>query len=165
MNHRLKMDVFNRHTRIINAPLLHISEILATLGTDEDRVWPIGKWPRMKFHQGMEIGAIGGHGPIRYSIKSKIPGREIVFQFIKPKGFHGTHGFTIEEVTASKTRITHTIEMHTSILGFLQWMLVIRWLHDDLIEDAFDKIENQATTSNKKSQWSIWVKLLRFILK
>ncbi|MEM1323749.1 MAG: hypothetical protein AAGG75_26040 [Bacteroidota bacterium] len=26
--------------------------------------------------------------------------------------------------------------------GILAWLLAVRWLHDALIEDAFDKVEN-----------------------
>ncbi|NNF35382.1 MAG: hypothetical protein HKN68_14830 [Saprospiraceae bacterium] len=128
------MKVLNRHTRIIKAPIHKTSEILLTLGTVEDRVWPIGKWPRMIFHQGMDIGALGGHGPIRYTIKSKTPGKSIEFQFVKPKGFHGTHGFNIEGASESTTQITHTIEMNTSFIGYMQWLLAIRWLHGDIQE-------------------------------
>jgi hypothetical protein len=44
------------------------------------------------------------------------------------------------------------------------WLMAIRPLHDALIEDAFDKLENQLTNESKTSPWSWWVKFLRRLL-
>ena len=45
-------------------------------------------------------------------------------------------------VRKEKTEIKHTIDMNTYGKGTLMWTLVIRPLHNALIQDAFDKIEN-----------------------
>ncbi len=45
----------------------------------------------------------------------------------------------------------------------LTWPLVIRWLHDALIEDAFDKTENHFLSQKKVTSWSAWVKFLRWL--
>ena len=55
--------------------------------------------------------------------------------------------------------------MKTSIMGAIKWLLVVRWLHDALIEDAFDKIQNQLVQQQKKTEWSFWVKILRVVMK
>ncbi|WP_232730403.1 hypothetical protein [Lacinutrix sp. Bg11-31] len=52
--------------------------------------------------------------------------------------------------------------MNTStIKAMLLWIAVVRWLHDALIEDAFDKIENSHSEEKKVTKHSIWVHLLR----
>ena len=51
--------------------------------------------------------------------------------------------------------------MKTSGWATLKWVLAIRWLHDAFIEDAFDKVENNLSGSNKRTEWSKWVIFLR----
>lgn len=51
--------------------------------------------------------------------------------------------------------------MNTSFKATLLWVFVIRWLHDALIEDAFDKVENYFTTNKKVTNYNFWVKRLR----
>ena len=55
--------------------------------------------------------------------------------------------------------------MQTNLVGTLQWKTFIRVLHDALIEDAFDKVENYFSSEKKKTEWSGWVKFLRMLLK
>jgi len=50
-----------------------VVELLNTLSTDNDKIWPKEKWPAMKFKGGINIGAKGGHGPIRYSVEKYNP--------------------------------------------------------------------------------------------
>jgi len=38
---------------------------------------------------------------------------------------------------------------------------MIRWLHDALIEEAFDKVENYFTGNKKITPYNPWVKFLR----
>lgn len=159
------MKVTNIHSRIINHPIEKVAELLSTLATPEDKVWPFEKWPKMKFKEGMKIGAKGGHGPIRYTIEDIQKGESVLFRFSKPSGFDGTHGFTLEEIDTNKSKITHTIEMNTHGIGTLTWSLGVRQLHDALAEDAMDKIENYFSKEKKTTEWSLWVKTLRAILK
>ena len=144
------MKVTNIHSRIINQPIDKVADLLSTLATPEDRVWPFEKWPKMKFKEGMKIGAKGGHGPIRYSIEELKNGESILFRFSKPKGFDGTHGFKLEPVDENSSRITHTIKMTTRGIGSLTWSLGVRPLHDALAEDALDKLENHFLKIKRK---------------
>jgi len=159
------MKVTNVHSRIINQPINKVASLLKTLATPEDKVWPFEKWPRMKFKDGMKVGAKGGHGPIRYTIEELKQDESILFRFSKPDGFDGTHGFNLEAIENGQSRITHTIEMTTSGIGMLTWSLGVRPLHDALAEDALDKVENYFSKEKKKTEWSLWVKTLRTILK
>jgi anaerobic C4-dicarboxylate transporter len=64
-----------------------------------------------------------------------------------------------------QTDIKHSILMQTKGTDTFLWLFVIRWLHDALIEDAFDKVENQFSEKKKKTPWNQWVKFLRSIFK
>lgn len=158
------MKVINIHKRIIHQPKGKITELMETLSTEKDKVWPFEKWPKMKFKKGKYEGANGGHGPIRYTIKKYIPGKLIQFEFTNPKGFHGIHKFETIELLDNKTELIHTIDMITSGVGTLTWMIGVRYLHDALIEDLFDKIENEFDNHNKRTAWSFWVRFLRKLL-
>lgn len=155
------MKVLNVHKRILNQSKKEVSDILATLATDNDRIWPNEKWPAMKFRDEIKIGAKGGHGPIRYTIEKLNPKEIIQFRFSKPHGFNGIHKLELIELSQEMTEIKHTIDMNTSGKGTLIWIFVIRPLHNALIEDGFDKLENNFIDYKKSSKWSFWVKFLR----
>lgn len=160
-----KMRVINIHKRIINQPKEKVSELLRTLSTENDKIIPTDKWSAMKLNEGLKEGSKGGHGPIRYTVQKYNPDELIQFEFTKPKGFNGIHRFEITELENDKTELKHTIEMNTTGTGILTWSIAIRWLHDAFMEDAFDKVENHFLTEKKKTEWNIWVKVLRRILK
>ena len=155
------MKVLNIHKRIIDQPKNKVVEMIKTLSTEEDRIWPSEKWPAMKFREGLKIGAKGGHGPIRYLVETYQPSEVIQFRFSKPNGFNGIHKFEVNELTDAKTEIKHTIDMNTAGKGTLSWILGIRSLHNALIEDAFDKLENNFSENKKTTSWNFWVRFLR----
>jgi len=159
------MKVLNIHKRIINQPKEKVSELLGTLSTKNDKIWPYEKWPAMKFQKGLVEGANGGHGPIRYSLEKYEPRKFIQFAFSKPMGFNGIHKFEILELENGKTELKHTIDMDVVGKGLLVWIIAIRPLHNALLEDALDKVENQYLKEKRKTEWTIWVKILRKILK
>tara|TARA_B110000003_G_scaffold84360_1_gene86374 strand:+ start:157 stop:657 length:501 start_codon:yes stop_codon:yes gene_type:complete len=155
------LKVFNIHKRVINQSKNKIEEILNTLSYDNDLIWPKEKWPAMKFKGRIKVGAKGGHGPIRYLVEEYNPNEIIQFRFSKPNGFNGIHKFEINELSKEKTEIKHTIDMNTYGKGTLMWTLVIRPLHNALIQDAFDKIENNFSKTLKLTKWNFWVRFLR----
>jgi len=159
------MKIINIHKRIINQPKSALDTVISTLSSKEDKVWPTKNWPRMKLDQGLQEGSKGGHGPIRYFVQKYIPNQLIQFQFTDPKNFVGIHKFEIESLNLEQTQIMHTIDMDAKGVGILTWSIGIRWLHDALIEDAFDQIENHFSTEKKNSEWNLWVKTLRLFLK
>ena len=159
------MRVINIHKRIIQQPKEKIALIFDSLSTKNDQLWPKEKWPPMIFKKGLTEGAIGGHGPIKYSIIKYIPENLIEFKFLKPNGFLGIHKFEIIEIEKEKTVLKHTINMTVSGKGIFAWYIVIKWLHDALLEDCLDKVENNFLTDNKKTKWNLWVIVLRKILR
>ncbi|MCI2229624.1 hypothetical protein MC378_10650 [Polaribacter sp. MSW13] len=155
------MKVLNIHKRIVNQPKNKVTEILKTLSLSNDKIWPKENWPEMKFNGGIKVGAKGGHGPIRYKVEIHNPAKVILFRFSKPVGFNGIHKFEINESEKNKTEIKHTIDMHAKGKGLLIWIFVIRPLHNALIEDAFDKLENNFSENKKATKWNTWVKFLQ----
>ena len=125
------MKVLNRHSRRLHHSPESLGERLDTLATRRDALWPHERWPRMAFDRPLEVGAVGGHGPIRYVVEEFRPGRQVVLRFTNPKGFHGTHRYTVEGCDGG-CELRHTIDMHTSGSAVFSWPLVVRPLHDAL---------------------------------
>jgi hypothetical protein len=157
------MKIINTHKRIINQPISEVGVLLDSLSSKNDKLWPHEKWPPMRFDRALSEGAIGGHGPIKYAVTDFKAGNKINFKFIKPSGFQGNHWFELKEKENKKTEIIHTISMSISGSAILSWPIVIRPLHDALIEDSFDKLQN--ITGPESNKWSLWVKFLRWALK
>jgi hypothetical protein len=159
------MQVRNVHERRFTYPPATVGALIDSLASDNDRLWPSGKWPPMRFDRPLAVGAIGGHGPVRYSVEEYHPSQSIVFRFSAPRGFNGTHRFEVEE-RQGKTVLRHVIEMHTTGMALLSWPLAIRSLHNAAIEDCFD----QAAISLKAdlphpARWPFYVRLLRALMR
>lgn len=159
------MKVLNIHKRQIKAPITKLGDILSTLASRDDQLWPHEHWPKMKLDKGLIKGSKGGHGPIRYTVKEYVPNSHVIFQFTAPKGFNGTHRLDLTEIDKEHTEIQHIIDMDTSGRAMITWALMIRWLHDALLEDAFDKVQNRLMGTSAKTHWSPWVKFVRYNLK
>ncbi len=155
------MNVLNIHTRVIDQPFEVVSLLLDTLASEGDTIWPYENWPKMKFKDGLQEGSKGGHGLVRYSIEKYIPQKFIQFKFSKPSGFNGIHKLEINELENQSTELKHTIDAKMEGIAILTWPLFIRPLHNALLEDAFDKIENRYSAHTKTTKWSIWVRFLR----
>ena len=158
------MKVINIHNREINQPKSEVAKLFETLATENDMVLATDKWSPMKLDKGLQVGSKGGHGPIKYFVTDYQQGNSITFQF-DLTGFNGFHKFEISEIESDKTHLKHTIDMTTSGSATLKWVLAIRSLHDAYIEDAFDKVENYFTIDKKKVEWTMWIKILRKIMK
>lgn len=160
------MRVTNIHKRKLPQSLIKVSPLLHTLGTDNDAVWPNENWPSIYFIEGLKKGSPGGHGIIKYTIVDYNKAGNIIFNFTKPKGFEGIHEFKLEAISENETLITHDIQMHTTtIKATWFWIVAIRWLHDALIEEAFDNMESQFSEVKIKPKYTLWVKFLRCLFK
>ncbi|MDH3245778.1 MAG: hypothetical protein OEM26_14255 [Saprospiraceae bacterium] len=159
------MKVLNVHSRVIDKPAKEVATIFDHLATENDLVWPHRKWPPMRFREGVKVGAKGGHGPVRYTIEKFVPGKMIEFRFSRPRGFHGVHRLELTALNSDTSELVHAIDMEIRGLGIITWHLIIRPLHDALLEDALDQAENHFVGSNKTTPWDLWVRILRFVLK
>jgi len=158
------MRIHNVHERLIEAPELEVGRLLDSLASPEDQLWPTDRWPRMVLDGPLGPGASGGHGPIRYVVEAYEPGRSVRFRFTRPPGFVGHHCFELEAVSADQTRLRHSIEMHAHGLTWLKWALVIRHLHDALLEDALDRAETSLGAGLPQQRHSLRVCALRWML-
>jgi hypothetical protein len=110
----------------------------------------------MRLDRGLQAGSAGGHGPIRYTVDHYLPGREVQFRFDPAIGLHGLHRFQLMAV-ADGVRVSHTLLATPHGPMRIGWPVAIRWLHDALIEDAFDQLDPSAPPR----RWSPWVRVLR----
>lgn len=158
---RASRRVVNVHERHLLASPDQAARLLDALSSPEDALWPSRHWPRMRLDKPLGLGATGGHGPIRYSVIAYEPGRKVVFRFIAPRGFVGTHGFEVLGQGISGTTLRHTIDMSLAGAAMLSWPLVIRPLHDALVEDALTQAQVALGEPPTPVAWSPWVRLLR----
>ena len=157
------MKVLNIHRRKFDVPVEKLAEVMNTLSSDRDLVWPSESWPAIRLSEGLKKGSKGGHGPIKYFVEDFIQGKSIVFRFTQPKGFAGVHKFELREISEYQSELIHTIDMRTSGSGTLKWLLAIRWLHDALVEDALDKVDNHFSHGSKSTKWNPIVRFWRMI--
>ena len=156
------MKVSNIHCRTLPITLESAGPLIDSLASKQDLLWPKENWPAMRFDRPLAVGATGGHGAIRYFVNEYEPGRCLGCTFTSPKGFDGTHSFRLDSVSESDCKLTHTIDMDTTGLASVLWLLMIRPLHDALVEDALFLAERFAGVENpSKTPWSPWVFVLR----
>lgn len=146
----------NVHERRYRAPASDLAALLATLSTKDDRVWPHHAWPRMRLAPGLEVGASGGHGPVRYCVEACDPASEIRFRFTGPRGFDGWHAFQVRALTPTTTLLRHEIRMQPRGWAKASWPLFFRPLHDALIEESFDKVGRELGDPPDKEHTRGW---------
>jgi hypothetical protein len=118
----------------------------------------------MRLDKPLGVGATGGHGPIRYSVVAYEPGRKVTFEFISPRGYVGKHWFEVLGHGATGTVLRHTIEMSLVGSALLSWPVIVRPLHDALVEDALTNAQVALGEQPTPLTWSPWVRLLRRVV-
>jgi hypothetical protein len=157
----MAVRVLNVHERSFRASPAEAARLLDSLSSSDDSLWPSKDWPRMRLDRPLGIGATGGHGPIRYSVTSYEPGKRVTFEFISPRGFIGTHWFEVLPRENSGAILRHTIEMSLVGSALITWPLVVRPLHDALVEDALTNAQVALHEQAAPVVWSAWVRVLR----
>jgi hypothetical protein len=150
------MAVLNVHQRRLAVSPDEAGSLIDSLAGPDDRLWPHHAWPPMRFDRPLAVGAVGGHGPIRYVVSHYVPGQWIRFRFTGPRGFDGFHELTVS-TQDDGTLLRHTLSMRLHGWARLSWPLVFRPLHDALIEDGLDR----AGVVGRPARWSPYVRLLR----
>jgi hypothetical protein len=156
------MEVLNIHEREIRATREQVGALIDSLASSGDLLWPKRYWPAMKFDQPLGVGAVGGHGPIRYFVEAHTPGESIKFRFTGPTGFDGYHGYEVFATSGGLVLLRHTLKMKTRGVAQISWPLVFRPLHDALIDDSLALAERSLRQPPKVKRWSSWVRLLRW---
>lgn len=155
------MNVLNIHERKLDAALQQVGALLDSLAGPTDSLWPHQSWPHMKFDRPLSVGAVGGHGPIRYVVESYSRGQSVKFRFTGPTGFDGYHGYEVFSAPAQDCVLRHTLKMTTRGLAVLSWPLVFGPMHDALIEDSLAVAQASLGLVPTLKPWSLWVRLLR----
>lgn len=155
------MKVLNIHERELPESPKRVGALIDSLSSSEDALWPQQSWPRMEFDRPLSVGAVGGHGPIRYFVEAYITGQSIRFRFTGPRGFDGHHGYEIVNSGAQGCVLRHTLEMTTRGPAIVSWPLVFRPMHDALIEDSLAVVQASLGHVPRVQPWSAWVRILR----
>jgi hypothetical protein len=155
----------NIQNRELAAPADRVGALIDRLAGPDDILWPAREWPAMRFDKGLTVGARGGHGPIRYSVAEYVPGRRVRFEFDPRIGVTGHHEVRVEPLGAERCRLVHELVGRTHGRMILGWPLMLRWLHEALIQDLLDNAERAvAGEPRRPARWSWWVRLLRRVM-
>jgi len=159
------MQVRNVHERDYDASTEVVGSLIDSLASANDRLWPLEKWPPMRFDRALSLGARGGHGPIRYYVEHYVPSRSITFRFLAPRGFVGTHSFEVEDGDG-RTLLRHVLDLEPCGWSRLSWRFVFRPLHDALLEDSLNKASaSLGQPVQTAPRWSLYVRALRALLE
>ena len=154
------MQVHNVHERFVPASPQDVGALLDTLGGADDAVWPRDHWWPMELDRPLSEGAVGGHSDIRYDVESYEPGRRVVFRFDPACGLEGTHTFDVQPRPGG-VLLRHDLTARALGGTRLLWPLLIRWIHDAVVEDAFDRVHERFAPGRPRTPWSPYVRLLR----
>ncbi|MEU8634314.1 SRPBCC family protein [Amycolatopsis sp. NPDC048633] len=148
--------VRNVHTRRFPVSADRLVPLLETLGTPEDRLWPVADWPPTRLDGPRAPGTPAGHGPVRYVVEEVAPDR-LRCRFTAPAGVVGYH-----ELTIDGGALTHVLEASLHGWARLTWPLFFRPLHDALLEGLLDRAELEVTGRVARPvRWSPYVRFLR----
>ncbi|HET6708292.1 SRPBCC family protein [Amycolatopsis sp.] len=148
--------VRNVHTRRFPGHRDRLGLLLDTLGTPDDRLWPVADWPPARLDGPRVPGTPAGHGPVRYVLEEVTPDG-LRFRFTAPAGVHGHHEFTIDG-----DALTHVLDASLHGWARLTWPLFFRPLHDALLEQLLDRAELAVTGRvERPARWSPYVRFLR----
>ncbi len=152
----------NVHERNLRAKVTDVASLVHRLSLENDRLWPQDRWPAMKLSGGLVEGSSGGHGFVRYSVAS-VDRHRVVFRFDERIGLRGTHFFEFEETSPSGGCVLrHVLEGESLGSMRIVWPLVVRPLHDALVEDGLDNAVRELDGEQvEKRRLTLRVRLLR----
>ena len=153
--------ILNVHSRNLRANINNVAALVHRLSSENDVLWPKDRWPAMKFSSGLKEGSSGGHGFVRYSVASADRHR-VVFRFDDRIGLRGTHSFELEESPNGGCILRHVLKGESLGSMRILWPLVVRPLHDALVEDGLDNAVRELDDERvEKRRLSLRVRLLR----
>jgi polyketide cyclase/dehydrase/lipid transport protein len=155
------MRVRNVHQRLLPGPPERVGALIDELASPADRLWPSDRWPAIRLDRPLRPGAEGGHGSIRYRVEAYQPGRRVTFRFTGMPGVDGGHRLEAEPAGEGVV-LRHAMELRVGGRMLVTWPLVLRPLHDAMLEDLLDRAELAVTGSvARPARWSVRVRLVR----
>ena len=155
------MRIESIHTRELPVTVVELGLLLDTLAGPDDQLWPTERWPHDQIHfdRPLGVGAKGGHGPIRYTVKAYEPSRLIKFEFEPGSGLRGHHGLEVEPDGSGRARMRHVLDVEVSGVSRLLRPVFLA-MHDALVEDLLDQAERAATGRlARPARWPRWLPL------
>jgi hypothetical protein len=154
--------VRNVHERVVPAPIEQVGPLLDKIGGPADVLWPAPGWQPMVLDRPVAVGAVGGHGSIRYRVTGYEPGRRVEFTFAPEMGIDGVHTFTADTAGPDRTLLRHVAEGRLSGAMRLAWPLAVCWAHDAVLEELLDNAERAVGVEPAPpARRSAWVRLIR----
>ncbi len=158
------MKIYNTHERWFKAAPDQVGGLVDTLAGPGDKLWPQNDWPPMKFNKSLGPGAQGGHGPVRYTVSEYVQGRRVEFRFSESGlvgGLDGRHLFEVVERRKGSV-LRHIVDAHCGVMDWLKWQVIVRPMHNALLEDSLDLAEKTLHGSvSKPARWNLWTRILR----
>jgi hypothetical protein len=154
--------IHNVHERRVAARIDEVGALLGSLGSADDRLWPVDRWIALELDRPIGVGVHGGHGSIRYTLTEYVPGRRLVFVFDPPTPLVGTHRFEVAEHPDGGSVLRHVLDAQPRGSMRLLAPLAVGWVHDAVLEDALDRAERfLGVGPARPARWSPYVRLLR----
>ena len=151
----------NVHQRRIAAEPEVVWDLLMAMPGPNGQLWPPGV-PTMRFDGPLALGAYGRHGPIHYQVTFLDPtARNLVFEFREPTGLVGRHSFHVRTDGKEGAVLRHEVVANPEGWMRLKWPLIIRWVHDAVVEEILDRAEvATGTVPVRPYQRSLWVRAM-----
>jgi hypothetical protein len=160
--------ISNKHARIIRHTHNSPNAVIDTILQEDGILWPKHFWPRDSLDTQVFIGARGSHGKLLYKVTEHEKGKRVRFEFTSPTPYKGHHTFQLRDCGEGKLWLLHEVECSTNLVHFFLWKLLFQWVHNALIEDAFDCAENYLSTTVKappvRTPWRWHVIPLRYFI-
>ncbi|GAA3671837.1 hypothetical protein GCM10022224_040020 [Nonomuraea antimicrobica] len=134
--------VCNVHERVIPGSPEEVWTVLIGI----EKLWPadIGSF---RLPDGVHPGAPVHHGPWRYVVGAVEPGRRLWFD--TGKVLSEGHGFVLIPVEGG-TLVRHELKGRLSGTFRLLWPLVVRRLHDKVVEHILEALEREVTRNHAR---------------
>ncbi len=139
----MSRPIRNVHQRRFAAEAATVGALLDRVGSPEDQLWPGERWPKITVPQPITVGDRAGHADIRYVVDEHRPGEALWFRFDPASGLEGRHGLVVELCADGTVSLTHVLEGRAVGKGRIMWPLMIRAMHDQLLEELLDNAERR----------------------
>ena len=153
--------IVNVHERKLPASPEQVGALIDRFFTADDRLWPADRWPMRRSGE-LRVGAVCHHDDVRYTVTEYEPGQRLWFTFTEID-VTGGHGFDVLAEDGA-TRLRHTLRGRPHRSMRIMWPLLVRPIHDALLEDLLDNAERELTgTVASPHRYSTWIRVLRAV--